>query len=424
MRKSIYRRILLAALTINIIAIAFFGIKEFNNSIPDNINMFVNQEGIIKYSYPISAEIKDADKNVMSYSKGSLKDTIHFDINKEGIKIISDKTGTYKMDLKLFGFFHLKSINVDIIDPIELIPCGSSIGIYIQTKGILVLGTSPVLSVDGLNYEPAINILKSGDYITAVNDKEVESKTELINELQNCKEGYAKITLRRGNEILNVKVDTIKCPEGNYRIGVWVRDDTQGIGTLTFIDKDKNFGALGHGITDVDTSLLMEVNSGSIYKSDIMTVIKGKKGEPGEIVGLIRGGKENNIGEIELNTNQGIYGKISSNYSKFDNENPLPIGLIQEVKKGKAYIKCDVDGTVKEYEINIEKIEKGNKNKGMVISITDKNLLSITNGIVQGMSGSPIIQNGKIIGAVTHVFVQDSTKGYGIFIENMLKSYK
>ncbi|NLZ83672.1 MAG: SpoIVB peptidase, partial [Clostridiales bacterium] len=206
--------------------------------------------------------------------------------------------------------------------------------------------------------------------------------------------------------------------------GAWIRDNTQGIGTLTFVSTVGAFGALGHGITDIDTGLLMDIKGGTVYAADIMSIIKGKEGEPGELIGMIRQSSKHKIGKIYRNSLQGIFGTIDNNYNWILGQEPLEIGLKQEVTRGKATILCTLADKVEEYNIEIENIDISNSNhsKGMVIRITDERLLEQTGGIVQGMSGSPIIQNNKIIGAVTHVFIQDSTKGYGTFIENMINN--
>jgi stage IV sporulation protein B len=288
----------------------------------------------------------------------------------------------------------------------------------------MVLGTGVINGADGLNYEPSLNKLKTGDYITKINSTVIHNKEELIEELQQSDGKDVKVTLRRDDKLTEYKITPVKTGDGEYKIGAWIRDNTQGIGTLTFITPDGQFGALGHGITDIDTSLLMEIERGYLYNADIMTIIKGKQGVPGELIGLIKQNTDDKIGDILKNSNQGIFGKIGTGFVKANSYDAIPVGLKQEIKLGPATIFSCVENEVKEYKINIDKIDLNSQspNKGMVISITDKVLIEKTGGIVQGMSGSPIIQNGKIIGAVTHVFIQDSTKGYGTFIENMLNN--
>ena len=211
--------------------------------------------------------------------------------------------------------------------------------------------------------------------------------------------------------------------KGNYRLGIWVRDNVQGLGTITFLTKNNRFAALGHGIHDIDTSTLLTIKRGTLYRTSIQKVQKGSKGNPGTMEGIIVYNRFHQLGVIEKNTDAGIYGELNSDRSWIGEEVPIQVAKKEEIKTGEARIRCYIDSEVKEYTICITQIDKESDqvNKGMVIQVTDTELLEKTGGIIQGMSGSPIIQNGKLIGAVTHVFVQDSTKGYGIFIENMLK---
>lgn len=305
----------------------------------------------------------------------------------------------------------------------KVIPGGFTIGIYVETKGVLVLGTQAITSVDGLNYEPAKNILRAGDYITQVGMIPIENKRELIKVLNTTKGKSTVFYLMRDGKRVKVRLKPIEVKEDkSYKIGAWVRDDTQGLGTMTYIDGD-NFGALGHGISDMDTEEKMDIKKGALYKADVFSIQKGKKGTPGEIIGQITYSDLNKMGEIKNNTKYGIYGTINGRNLENINREEMEVGTKEEVKRGKAYIRSYIDGSCRDYEIRIEEIDKSDENmlKGMKITITDERLLAQTNGIVQGMSGSPIIQNGKLIGAVTHVFVNDPQKGYGIFIEHMLK---
>ena len=210
--------------------------------------------------------------------------------------------------------------------------------------------------------------------------------------------------------------------EGSYKIGIWVRDNAQGVGTMTYIDSDGNFGALGHGINDLDTSTLMELEYGSLYQADIISIKKGEAGHPGEITGYISYDKEEYVGEIQENTKEGIYGEVYKSFLEDTNQEYLNIGLKQDVHLGAIQILCTLDEVPAYYDAEITDIylQSDNLSRGFRIHITDEGLLNTTGGIVQGMSGSPIIQDGRIIGAVTHVLVNDPTRGYGIFIETML----
>ena len=231
------------------------------------------------------------------------------------------------------------------------------------------------------------------------------------------------LDIRRNEEVFQVKVQPVQTGLGEYKLGVWVRDNTQGIGMLTYITSDGQFGALGHGISDADTASLMDTSRGLLYDTKIMTVIKGEDGAPGELVGYIDYHAKNLWGRIDKNSEEGIFGVVNEQLKREATARPVPICLKQDIKTGPATILTSIEGEVKEYDAEILSVNlsEKDKNKGMVLQVKDRDLLQKTGGIVQGMSGSPILQDGKIVGAVTHVFVKDPAKGYGVFIENMLQ---
>ena len=281
---------------------------------------------------------------------------------------------------------------------------GMPVGIYMETDGVLVLDTEKMTGMDRKEYTPAQGVVSSGDYITEVNHQKIEGKKQLMDLVEHLDGEKVLLTVRRENTILEKKLTPVQISKGNYRLGIWVRDNVQGLGTITFLTKNNRFAALGHGIHDIDTSTLLTIKRGTLYRTSIQKVQKGSKGNPGTMEGIIVYNRFHQLGVI-------------------GEEVPIQVAKKEEIKTGEARIRCYIDGEVKEYTICITQIDKESDqvNKGMVIQVTDTELLEKTGGIIQGMSGSPIIQNGKLIGAVTHVFVQDSTKGYGIFIENMLK---
>jgi stage IV sporulation protein B len=238
------------------------------------------------------------------------------------------------------------------------------------------------------------------------------------------------LTVLRNGKKIEVKITPVQTGEDEYKMGIWVRDDTQGIGTMTYLKSDGNYGTLGHGISDIDTGELLSSDGGILYEANVWGIKKGENGNPGALYGMIAYEKNKILGDIQANTSVGIYGKVLEQtviqklIADYKLES-METATSKEIEKGTAYIRSDITGEPVDYEIEIEKINlNSSKNKGLVIHITDEKLLKITNGIVQGMSGTPIIQNGKLIGAVTHVFVNDSTRGYGIFIENMLEQNK
>jgi len=324
---------------------------------------------------------------------------------------------------KFYEEFKNAQVSTENIANDMVVPGGMPIGIYMKTDGILVLGTDYIEGFDGQLYNPSQNLVKAGDYIIGINGDEVASKKELISKLEKIDSGDVVLQLRRKEECIDVKINPAISQDNSYKIGIWVKDSIQGLGTVTYLTKDKRFGALGHGIHDTDTDELLDMGEGRVYKTAILRIEKGKKGSPGGMEGMIIYNRYNLLGEITKNTNIGVYGIIYELDSLAENQAAIPVCRKEDVREGKAIIRCAVTGKVEEYEIEIEKINRfvREENKGMVIRITDERLLEITGGIVQGMSGSPIIQNGKLVGAVTHVLVNDPTRGYGIFIENMLE---
>lgn len=305
----------------------------------------------------------------------------------------------------------------------KVIPVGKTVGIYINTEGILVIDTGEVTNLDGNNETPAKNKLMKGDYITKLNGQEMKTKKQLIQTITDCGGDTLVFEVIRKGECIEVKVEPVETDAGIYKVGIWVRDDLQGLGTVTYIEDD-SFGALGHSINDTDTGAILQVSGGEIYEADIFGVEKGICGSPGEIEGMIAYQTENVVGEINGNYLYGIFGTITDAFKQdLSGEKAVPVAAIEEVKEGTAYIQSYVSGKKELYEIEIVNIHKNdNGDPEMEIRVTDKNLIDLTGGIVQGMSGSPIIQNDKLVGAVTHVFVEEPAKGYGIFVETMRKS--
>lgn len=422
MRKK-YRKWLSAALALSIILIFGYVISYYRGSLPEEIQIITGKEQKLSFRFPFSAEIEGESVGVLEINKEPLeKGSIKIDVSDEILVEASDQT-TATMEIKLFGLIPLKKVELSAVSPKTVVVGGSAIGIHVKTKGILVLGTTSVTGEDKMTYEPAANRLKSGDYITEVNGIVMEEKEDLMKLLKESDGSTLQCKVRRGKEIIGVAVTPVRTADGSYKIGTWIRDDTQGIGTLTYIAPDGSYGALGHGITDVDTGVLLEVEDGNAYDAEILRIVKGEPGNPGELSGVIHRSEQDRLGTVRINTAQGIFGTVKENCELQTNGKKMETGLKQEVKKGKATILCEINGQVNEYDIEIQQVDYSNRNhaKGLVIKIKDEELIELTGGIVQGMSGSPIIQNGKLIGAVTHVFIRDSTKGYGTFIENMIQ---
>ena len=301
---------------------------------------------------------------------------------------------------------------------------GEPVGIYIKTKGVLVLGIQNVKTADNRTCSPAEHKLESGDYILAMNGEDISSKAQFISCLQKNEEKEAVLTISRNGEEQQIKIQPVYSEEDHcYQIGAWIRNDTQGIGTVTYITEDGNFAALGHGISDCDLGVQLNIAGGSIYETDIASIMKGKAKDPGQVIGTIDYIPEKYLGNIGINSTCGIFGLIKNHQENFRNGQLIEVADASEIKTGKAFVRTSISGESRDYTIEIEKISLSKKDaqKALRIKITDPDLIALTGGIIQGESGSPIIQDGKLIGAVTHVFVDDPTRGYGICAETMME---
>lgn len=326
----------------------------------------------------------------------------------EGAVIDTASVGVQNVTAELFGAVPIKNVEVSVVPETYVYASGEAIGVRIYSDGIMVVG---VETVGGAR----IAGIKKGDIIEKINGVAAESTEQLAAAISAKKTNT--LTVRRDSEHLTFTVRGQK-GENGYTVGMWIRDSAAGIGTLTYTTDDYSFGALGHSICDSDTELTVPLGHGSLSPCRITSVKKGKSGEPGELVGTICGEVTGSVG---ANCELGLFGTLSKQIGG----RKLPTATEFLIKEGDAEILCNIDGTgVKAYKIKIEQLYRsGTKsNKNMSIRVVDETLLDATGGIVQGMSGSPIIQNGRIVGAVTHVFVNDPTRGYGIFIENMLSA--
>ena len=329
--------------------------------------------------------------------------------------------GYYLIDSKKQMF--RQEVSADTSDETMVIPGGMPIGIYLETEGVMVLGTDEITGVDGMKHEPSAHKVKAGDYITGINHKSIKDKSELIEAVNMLDSDEVILDIHRKDEDIEVKTQAVQFDAGGYKLGIWVRDNAQGLGTVTFLDAQSRCGALGHGIHDIDTNDLLSISGGTLYTTSIKDIQKGEDGMPGGMEGIIVYNNYNILGSITRNTEAGIFGNIDRIDALFSDQTPVTAARKEEIKEGAATIRCAVEGKVKEYEVEITGVDltATEVNKGIILKVTDKRLLEVTGGIVQGMSGSPILQDGKIVGAVTHVFVNNPTKGYGIFIENMLE---
>lgn len=387
------------SLIILILSISLIYTVNITN-IPENIILFENEE--LNLNQILGVVLKEGREEIVQASNTNSK--------------IENK----KITVSLFNLFNVKTVNVSTVQNTKVIPLGNIIGIKLYSDGVLVIGMT---EIEGK--KPYENTgIREGDLITKVDNVQVTTTQALIECVNKSKGQNVKIQyIREGTEYI-ANIEPVKTKENKYKIGLWVRDGAMGIGTATYYEPESGkIATLGHGIVDRDTDKLITIESGTLLTSTITKIKKGEEGIPGEIRGVINDSQK--IGNINLNTEFGIYGKLEeTNRLGIDTTNVLDVALKNEIKTGKATILLMLeDGIRKEYEIEIKKIYKNNTedNKSMLIEITDSELIEKTGGIIQGMSGAPILQNGKFIGAITHVLVNNPIQGYAVFGETMIK---
>ena len=362
------------------------------DNIPESIVLLKNEKISINTLYGI--EFKE--ENYVNTSTSSLEES--------SIKKVNVTLGGIKV----------KQVNVTILPEVEVIPIGKIVGLKLYTSGILVVGINENI----LNESD----IKEGDAIISINNEKVESIENIksIVEKSNGEDLLVKY-IRDNDEILVSTISPVKTEDNSYKLGLWVKEGATGVGTISFYNPETNdFAALGHGVYDKDTGELLKIEEGSLLNSKVISISKGEYGMPGEIKGALI--EDDKLGDIEKNTEFGIYGSL--NINNISSNDKIKVASRSEIKKGLAYILCSIDGNEpKEYEIEIENIniENNINNRSMKIRITDEELIEKTGGIICGMSGCPIIQNGKLIGVVTNVLVNNSEVGYGVFADLMLK---
>lgn len=401
--RKIYKNCLIASILIALLVIVVSGILYVNNHLPNTI--FVNSNQTTKYDFSIPVSLDVSNENNISFTGKN--------------NIYSGEKGDYNGKYKLFGLFTVKDAKVKVIDKTYVYPVGLPIGLYLKTQGVMIIDAGKIEDKNGKEVSPAKGKVYAGEYIVKFNNERISNKAQLQYLIDKNEKEKVSLTIKSEVGIRTTVIQPVEAKNGEYMLGIWVRDDSQGIGSMSFICGDKYY-ALGHGISDIDTGKLLSSHKGSIYNANIWGVKKGKKGTPGGLCGSIEYNKENIIGNILSNSNSGIYGIMKKPVYKEYPIKKMELALNNEIRKGKAKIQFIMNHQVKQFDIEVIEIHKNNKEKNMVIKIVDKELLEKTNGIVQGMSGCPIIQNNKVIGAVTHVMVNDPTKGYGIFAENMI----
>lgn len=416
-------------LVVFILLLSLFFSLEIRSNLADNLRLFEGQEYSYQVKFPLQLYIK-ADKSGILDINGNIVNSNEF--NRlglhRGLSLRGLNRGSVNLQFSLFrGLIPIRQLTVSVLPEIQLNAGGHSIGIKLHEEGVMVVGFF-YLENGGKNFSPAEDSgVFIGDLILAVNGiniQDLDTAAEIIK--KESARGALDLLIKRGGEKIKIKVTPHLCPtSGDYRVGLYIRDTAAGVGTLTFYDTEKQYyGALGHIITDSDTQSILEIDDGLIVRADIVNVKMAQRGQPGEKAGIFREEKDI-LGTIAKNTHFGIYGKLKSmEECATPYPDPIPLGLCFEVKPGPAEMLTVVEGNkIQSFQLEIEKVLNQNRpvDKGIVIRVVDENLLSKTGGIVQGMSGSPIIQNGRLVGAVTHVFVNDPARGYGIFAEWMFK---
>ena len=365
--KLILKTIIIILLLIMYVYIVYF------QSIPDNIVIFEGESVNLKTMLGLKADLTEKDKVIETLSRNQTN--------------VINETGKKTVKLSLFENIFLKDVNVDVLPRTRVIPVGSIAGIKLYTSGVLVVGMSEIQGIDNKRYKPYENTgIEEGDTIISINNYKIESTEELIEKVNACNGNELEIQYMHNEKTLECSIKPVQTSSTDYKLGLWVRDSAAGVGTVTFYEPDtQSFGALGHGITDIDTEQLIDISSGEFVTTKILNVVKGESGNPGRIQGTVDNQK--NIGTIYKNTKFGIYGKVENLSSlNIDKSKEMELALRDEIRTGKATIMCSLEnGKIEEYEIEIEKIYKENNydNKSMLIKVTDKRLLEKTGGIIQ-----------------------------------------
>lgn len=383
------------------------------DSIPKSIILFQGESLNIKKIFGISFENKNSEYGAILTSTEAIDES---------------KIGTTNLEVKLFNTFSVKNIDVSVIERTKVIPVGQVSGIKLYTSGVLVVGMSEIKGLDNQKYKPYENSeIQEGDRIIQIEDEQITDTKQLIEKVNSSNGKEINIKYVRNNNTLECSIKPVKTGKTEYKLGLWVRDSAAGIGTMTYFEPSSNkFAALGHGITDIDTGNILKIANGQFITTKVLSIIKGQDGNPGKIQGSIN--EQSKIGKINKNSIFGIYGTVEDiSKVKINTGKTIDVATRNEIELGEATILCSLDGeNAKEYKILIDKIFLNNyyDNKNILIKVTDKKLIEKTGGIIQGMSGSPVIQNGKFIGAITNVLVNDPTRGYVVFGDLMVKEMK
>lgn len=363
-----------------ILACVVFSYVLLMDSIPDQMYVERGEAPKLAFGVPVTGTVSESAEVFAGGPSGG--DAIHLTPN-----IGKQASDSYQVICRLFGTIPIKQISVQEVSRRQLVPAGTNIGIYMHNAQVMIIGTGEVTDASGTGQEPAKNVVRSGDYILAVDGEKIRSKEQLVEKVMDCEGQKVRLLLRRGDGQIEVSLKPVLSQDGIYQLGLWVRDDIAGVGTLTYVTKDMKYGALGHGVTDADVGSLIDIGNGAIYQTTILEVKKGQRGQPGEMSGMINYKEEYKLGTVEENTGVGIYGMLSDLPKELADVSAMPVVYKEGIKKGKAQIISSVEGTRRAYDIEIEQTNyhsEGN-NKGIRFQVTDEALLKDTGGIVQGM---------------------------------------
>lgn len=394
------------AILIIVLLILLIYVSNITN-IPDSILLFKGENFNVKTALGIKIN-ENTDKKIIQTSA---------DIDTENF--VEKKT----LSVSFLNIFNIKEIEINEIPQAEVVPLGNIVGLRLYASGVLVIGKTEIKGEKPYK----TSTIKEGDLITAVNSKKVETTTDLITSVNDSKGNSIEITYVREGIIYTTTIEPVKTDKDEYKLGLWVRDGAIGVGTISYYEPStKYFAALGHPIIDTDTGEIVSIKEGELVNASVISIKKGEGGNPGEIKGSLK--SDEKIGQISTNTEFGIYGTLDNLSSlNIDKENKIKVALREEIKTGDAKVLLTLeDGIRKEYDVKIKKIYKNNDkdNKSMLIEIVDEDLKNLTGGIIQGMSGAPLIQNGKFIGAITHVLVNNPELGYAVFGDLMIKQMR
>jgi stage IV sporulation protein B len=402
---------------------------------PSHIRLIIGEEQDLKFRIPLSLSVTPPEKgsvliNDSPISNGNIGEY------KTPVTVTPQSVGSMTMDLKLFGILPIRKMVVDVIPSTKVIPGGQAIGVLLTSEGVMVIAHTSLEDTEGNRRYPAEEAgIEVGDVILRINGEEIKNSTHVSQLVEKYSVGGKPrfLDIRRGKKTVVKELHPVltrveqesggsTAAKNAYKMGLYIEDNVAGVGTMTFYSpENRRYAALGHVITDASTSQKIKVKEGRIVRADISGIQQGLKGQPGEKIGTFEG--SDIVGNIEKNTDFGIYGQLERFPEDRSANKPIPIAVASQIKTGPAEILTVIqDHRVERFQVEIQRVFKQDKpqTKGLIIKVTDPRLLRRTGGIIQGMSGSPIIQNGRLIGAVTHVFVNDPTRGYGVLAEWMV----